>query len=267
MKKKLLFVLLVCSALHVSAKVIDTLPRVFFAKFNDSASYALGYNVGQNLQQRYPNMNVDVMMDAMRQAFTLKPSGIDVNLTNQIMTEYIRLENEKLTKAQKEFLETNKTKEGVITTASGLQYKVLTAGTGAKPKREDVVKVHYQGRLIDGTVFDDSYQRGMPAEFPLTGVIAGWTEGLQYMPVGSKYQLYIPAALGYGDGGSGQLIKPGSTLVFDVELLDIVKQQPAPAAQSADKGLKPTTVNGNKPTTVKPTTVKPKTVAKPVKKN
>jgi FKBP-type peptidyl-prolyl cis-trans isomerase FklB len=120
------------------------------------------------------------------------------------------------------FLAENAKKAGVIVTASGLQYEVLTQGDGEKPSRASTVRTHYHGTLIDGTVFDSSYNRGQPAEFPVGGVIAGWTEALQLMPVGSKYRLYIPHQLAYGERGAGASIAPFSALVFDVELLAIV---------------------------------------------
>jgi len=124
------------------------------------------------------------------------------------------------------FLEANKTKEGVVTLPSGLQYKVLQAGTGPKPAATDTVVCNYRGTLLDNTEFDSSYKRGQPATFPVGGVIKGWTEALQLMPVGSKWQLFIPADLAYGDRGAGGQIGPGATLIFEVELLSI---------QSADK--------------------------------
>jgi FKBP-type peptidyl-prolyl cis-trans isomerase FklB len=121
------------------------------------------------------------------------------------------------------FLAENKSKSGVTTTASGLQYEVVKMGNGEKPTTESMVKVHYTGTLIDGTEFDSSVKRNQPAEFPVSGVIAGWTEALQLMPVGSKFKLYIPQNLAYGENGAGDIIKPYSTLIFDVELLEILK--------------------------------------------
>jgi len=124
--------------------------------------------------------------------------------------------------ADKKFLEENAKKEGVVTTASGLQYKVLTAGTGARPASGNAeVEVHYEGKLINGTVFDSSYKRGEPITFFLNQVIAGWTEGVQLMPVGSTYELYIPSELGYGARGAGGVIPPNATLIFKVELLKV----------------------------------------------
>ena len=122
-----------------------------------------------------------------------------------------------------EFLAANKAKPGVTVTASGLQYEVIKMGTGPKPTAENTVKVHYTGTLIDGTKFDSSYDRNEPAQFPVSGVIAGWTEALQLMPVGSKFKLVLPQAIAYGATGAGEVIKPYSTLVFEVELLEIVK--------------------------------------------
>ena len=123
--------------------------------------------------------------------------------------------------AGEQFLATNKSRQGVVTLADGVQYEILTAGTGAKPKATDKVLVHYHGTLIDGTVFDSSVDRGEPIAFPLNGVIAGWTEVLQLMPVGSKWRVYIPYQLAYGDRGAGGAIQPFSTLIFDIELLEI----------------------------------------------
>jgi FKBP-type peptidyl-prolyl cis-trans isomerase FklB len=132
--------------------------------------------------------------------------------------------SEKNKKAGEVFLNDNKKKQGVITLPNGLQYKVIVEGTGASPRDSSIVKVNYKGTLIDGREFDSSYKRGEPAQFPLNQVIKGWTIGLQLMKVGAKYQFFIPSDLGYGDNGAGELIQPGSTLIFEVELIDIVKK-------------------------------------------
>jgi FKBP-type peptidyl-prolyl cis-trans isomerase FklB len=136
-------------------------------------------------------------------------------LDKEIFKDYIQ-QNEA-------FLTTNKEKSGVITTASGLQYEVIKMGTGPKPTPESTVKVHYAGTLIDGTEFDSSIKRNEPAQFPVGGVIAGWTEALQLMPVGSRFKLYLPQSIAYGATGAGEVIKPYSTLIFEVELLEIVQ--------------------------------------------
>jgi FKBP-type peptidyl-prolyl cis-trans isomerase len=135
--------------------------------------------------------------------------------------EKMKVAGEMNKKEGAEFLEANKTKEGVVTLPSGLQYKILTEGTGPKPAASDTVVCNYRGTLISGTEFDSSYKRGQPASFPVNGVIKGWTEALQLMPVGSKWQLFVPAELGYGDRGAGGEIGPGATLIFEVELLSI----------------------------------------------
>jgi FKBP-type peptidyl-prolyl cis-trans isomerase FklB len=132
-----------------------------------------------------------------------------------------KVEGEKNKKEGEAFLEANKKKEGVVTLPSGLQYKILKAGTGAKPTAKDTVKVNYRGTLIDGTEFDSSYKGGKPVEFPLGQVIKGWIEGIQLMPVGSKWQLFIPSNLAYGERGGGQMIGPNAALIFEVELLSI----------------------------------------------
>jgi len=142
-----------------------------------------------------------------------------------VFDKLMNMKSEKATanlKAGEDFLEQNKKREGVMTTASGLQYEVLTEGSGAKPKATDKVKCHYHGTLINGSIFDSSVQRGQPATFPLNMVIKGWTEALQLMSVGSKYRLFLHPSLAYGERQTGSVIGPNSTLIFDVELLDIV---------------------------------------------
>ena len=167
----------------------------------NSLSFQLGTSVAQYLMQ-YGEKELN---------YEEFKAGIDLVMN---MSAKAKEEGEK-------FLAENAKREGVKTTASGLQYEVLEATLGQKPKATDSVRVHYEGTLIDGTVFDSSYQRGEPIEFPLNGVIKGWTEGLQLMPVGSKYKRYIPYELGYGERGAGQSIPPFATLIFTVELLEI----------------------------------------------
>src|SRR6202023_2964907 len=135
-----------------------------------------------------------------------------------------------------EFLAANKAKDGVVTLPSGLQYKILTAGTGPKPTASDTVVCNYRGTLISGTEFDSSYKRGQPASFPVNGVIKGWTEALQLMPVGSKWQLFVPSDLGYGDRGAGADIGPGATLIFEVELLSIQDKNDKNQDKNTNKG-------------------------------
>ena len=201
----------------------------------DSISYSIGLFMAQSLkQQGLTDLNTALLMRGMNDALKGQPGLLTMDQAGQCMNAFqskqmavrnaegikVSAENKKVGTA---FLTENKAKAGVITTASGLQYSVEKEGTGAKPTATDRVKVHYTGRLLDGKVLDSSVERG-PAEFGVTEVIKGWTEALQLMPVGSKWKLYIPSDLAYGDRGAGQDIKPGSTLVFDVELLDIVKQ-------------------------------------------
>lgn len=193
----------------------------------DKVSYSLGLSIASNLiSSGVKTINMEAFNDALSTVFAGKMPEIMPDEANNILQDYF----EKLQKAQgdaakeagAQFLAENKNKEGVVTLSSGLQYKILKAGNGPKPKASDTVKCHYEGRLINGQVFDSSIKRGEPAEFPVSGVIAGWVEALQLMPVGSKWQLYIPSELAYGSHGAGQSIGPNETLIFDVELLAIV---------------------------------------------
>lgn len=219
----------------------------------DSVSYSIGVFMAQNLkQQGITDLNDALLMrgldDALKSKATLLSQDQCGQVMNSFMQKQMAVRNAEGMKASAEnkkagtaFLAENKAKAGVVTTASGLQYMVEKEGTGAKPAATDRVRVHYTGRLLDGKVFDSSVERG-PAEFGVNEVIKGWTEALQLMPVGSKWKLYIPSDLAYGDRGAGADIKPGSTLVFDVELLDLVK--PAQAEPEADKaGLQPVKSN------------------------
>jgi len=199
----------------------------------DSNMYALGMQIGRSLKDQGVDLNVEVLADGMRDFLAGTPKLSDAQfqacMTDLQQQAMSKMQAEQLAKGGankargEKFLADNKTKDGVKTTASGLQYKVIKEGTGKKPSKENTVKVHYTGTTIDGKVFDSSVERGEPIEFPLSGVIAGWTEGVALMPVGSKYTLYIPSNLAYGEQGASQSIGPNETLIFEVELLDITK--------------------------------------------
>ena len=200
----------------------------------DKLSYGLGLGIGQqSAQMNIEGLNIDDFADAIRDVINGNDLKVEHREAQQIVQNYFAEQEKKLQaeraekgKAAKEagekYLAENAKKEGIITTASGLQYKVLKEGTGKQPKATDKVRCHYEGFLIDGTVFDSSVQRGEPAVFPLDGVIVGWTEGLQLMREGGKYRFFIPYKLGYGEGGAGASIPPFATLVFDVELLEVL---------------------------------------------
>jgi FKBP-type peptidyl-prolyl cis-trans isomerase FklB len=198
----------------------------------------VGYAIGAQIGAQLAMTKDDIDSKALVAGLTDAMNGTTLKLTDQQMQEAKMAFQKKVQdKAQKEmtklaeankadgekFLAENKTKEGVVTLPSGLQYKVIQAGTGATPTAADTVVTHYTGTLINGQVFDSSVQRGEPATFPVNGVIAGWTEALQHMKVGAKWQLFIPAELAYGERGAGQTIAPNSTLIFDIELLEIKK--------------------------------------------
>ena len=200
----------------------------------DKLSYGLGLGIGQQLaQMNIEGLNIDDFADAIRDVINGNKLKVEHREAQQIVQNYFAEQEKKMQaeraekgKAAKEegekYLAENAKKEGIVTTASGLQYKVLKEGTGMQPKATDKVRCHYEGFLIDGTVFDSSVQRGEPAVFPLDGVIVGWTEGLQLMREGGKYRFFIPYKLGYGEGGAGASIPPFATLVFDVELLEVL---------------------------------------------
>lgn len=193
----------------------------------DKVSYSLGLSITSNLiSSGIKTINQEAFNDAMNSVFAGQMPEIMPDEANNILQTYFeKIQNEKGKEAKEageKFLAENKTREGVVTLESGLQYKILNEGSGAKPTANDTVKCHYEGRLINGQVFDSSIRRGEPAEFPVGGVIAGWVEALQLMPVGSKWQLYIPSELAYGQHGAGAAIGPNETLIFDVELLEII---------------------------------------------
>ena len=192
----------------------------------DKISYALGLSMGQNLMgSGVTSLNYQDLAQGIEDVLTKQQPKISYQEAQQVLGQFFQELEAKIAGAAKaegeKFLAENKKREGVQVTASGLQYEVLEATIGQKPKATDTVKVHYEGTLIDGTVFDSSYQRGESISFPLNGVIKGWTEGLQLMSIGSKYKFYIPYQLAYGERGAGQQIPPYAALIFTVELLGI----------------------------------------------
>lgn len=187
-------------------------------------SYAIGQEIGKNFQADGVELDMDSLVAGIKDALAKAKPKYDEVACTKALQQLSEARAGAMMKDQKTFLEENKKAEGVTTLPSGLQYKVLKAGTGATPTASDTVRTHYEGKLIDGTIFDSSIRRGEPAEFPVEGVIAGWTEALQKMKVGDKWQLVIPSELAYGEAGAGGLIPPHATLIFDIELLDIAKQ-------------------------------------------
>ncbi|EKY03617.1 putative peptidyl-prolyl cis-trans isomerase, FKBP-type [Hoylesella saccharolytica F0055] len=200
----------------------------------DKISYALGLGIGRQLLQMGANeLSIDDFSQAIKDVIGGAELKVNDTEAQQIVQDFFQKQEEKQRAAAAEkgktakvdgekYLAENAQKEGVVTLPSGLQYKVLREGNGKKPKATDQVKCHYEGMLVDGTMFDSSVQRGEPATFPLNGVIAGWTEGLQLMQEGAKYRFFIPYQLGYGERGAGSSIPPFATLVFDVELIEVV---------------------------------------------
>ena len=209
----------------------------------DSLSYAIGLSVANFYkQQNITNINTALVMRAINDVNKGGKQALDEQAANQCIVTFMqKAKADKASVAKKQgeqFLAVNKSKPGVVTTPSGLQYLVMKEGTGPKPALTDMVRVHYHGTLIDGKVFDSSVERGKPIELSVNGVIPGWTEALQMMPVGSKWKLFIPSSLAYGDQQAGPMIAPGSTLVFEVELLDIVKAKTDTPAAGADSTQK-----------------------------
>src|SRR5436190_3727545 len=209
-----------------------------FKDQRDKVSYAIGMQIGFNLARQKVDINPDVLATGIKDSLAGKPQ-LTPDQVKDIMAQFEKdMEQKQKQLGEKnkadgaKFLEENKKKPGVKTTASGLQYKVEKEGTGPQPKATDMVTVNYRGTLIDGTEFDSSYKRGQPATFPLNGGIKGWTEGLQLMKQGSKYQFVVPSNLAYGERSVGPDIAPNATLIFEVELLD-VKPPPTPAPQAS----------------------------------
>jgi FKBP-type peptidyl-prolyl cis-trans isomerase FklB len=227
--KSIFIVLLGLCLLVPQVQAADT---VTIKSQKEKVSYTLGIDVAKSLKQLGVEVDTDIFIKGVKDALTgTKPLLTDDEMQNVMTTfkqemsakqvEKMKALGEKNKKEGEAFLAENKKKSGVKTTASGLQYKVIKEGTGKTPKKTDKVNCNYQGTLIDGTEFDSSYKRGQAATFPVEGVIPAWTEALQMMKVGSKWQLFVPAKLGYGERGAGPLIGPNAVLVFTVELLSI----------------------------------------------
>ena len=227
----------------------------------DKFSYALGMNIASGLGANLKKQNVEVDWSLVAQGLKDGASGGKTRLTEdeakavltEVQNDVRKEQQEKMKEAADKnktegqaFLAANKDKEGVKTTASGLQYKVITEGTGPKPTATDTVVCNYKGTLIDGKEFDSSYKRGEPATFPVSGVIKGWTEALQLMPVGSKWQLFIPSDLAYGERGAGAEIGPNSTLIFEVELISIKPKEAGSKSDGKKDESKPQDQNQDK---------------------
>jgi FKBP-type peptidyl-prolyl cis-trans isomerase FklB len=228
MNKLIIFGIALILVACQTQETIDTSVDTELSTQLDSVSYLLGYNYAKGLKSNTGQTELDrtSFLTAIQRVFDGKESEISDELASDFMNTYFKkLKQEQSAVVRKEgdeFLAENMTKEGVEVTESGLQYKVITKGSGEIPTEGDKVKVHYTGKLINGTVFDSSIERGTPAEFATNQVIKGWTEALMMMNVGSKWELVIPADLAYGDRGTGP-IPAGSTLLFEVELLEIIK--------------------------------------------
>lgn len=213
----------------------------------EKVSYMIGHQIGSNLKRDGIEIDQTLLNNGLKDALAGTKSPITAEEQQKLMQDLQKglrekaeakrkADGEKNVAEGKKFLEENKKKTGVVTTASGLQYKILTEGKGESPKATDTVKTHYKGTLLDGTEFDSSIKRGQPATFPVNGVIKGWTEALQMMKPGAKWQLWIPAELGYGDRGAGDQIGPNAMLTFEVELIEIVKKEEKSAAATPPAG-------------------------------
>ena len=232
--KKGIFYLLALSIVFASASCSQGgAQKVKLETSIDSVSYAIGVVLGKGSQEQLKTLpgEGDINREIMAAAYTNVIKNNEIVISDEeasgIINNFVDQSSRKVAQKNLEegnaFLEKNKAREGVVTTASGLQYEIITEGTGAKPTADDQVRVHYHGTLIDGTVFDSSVDRGEPIVFGVGQVIPGWTEALQLMPVGSKWKIFIPADLGYGERGAGADIGPNAVLIFEVDLLEIVK--------------------------------------------
>lgn len=226
------FYLIAAVALVLSSQCAFADDNVKLVTEKDKISYSIGMDIGGSFKAREMDVDVELLYKGIEASYKGEKTALSPDEAKNILMEYGKRLREKQTalaqkkgennkKEGEDFLTANAKKDGVITLSSGLQYKVIEEGDGASPTIDDTVETHYRGTLIDGTEFDSSYKRGKPAVFPVKGVIAGWTEALQKMKVGAKWQLFIPSDLAYGERGSGPQIGPNSTLIFDIELLGI----------------------------------------------
>jgi len=235
MRRVLVAVAVVAMALALASCGGDSVaPKKQLTTFEERSSYAIGQNVGGSLKGTNMTIDIPAFVQGVRDTLEGRKPLLTAEEAMAVMQEFSQKARDAEMKKREEqsaknieegkaFLETNKARTGVVTTASGLQYEVITQGTGPKPKPTDRVSVHYRGTLIDGTEFDSSYTRGQPATFQLDAVIPGWTEALQLMPVGSKYKVFLPSEIAYGERGAGGQIGPNATLIFEIELLSIEK--------------------------------------------
>jgi FKBP-type peptidyl-prolyl cis-trans isomerase FklB len=236
-------VLMLTMTLHAQTKKGKTVSKtktttststaVSLKSSTDSVSYAVGISLGQFMKgQGITNLNYSTLNKAIDQTIKGQPTLMNADQANQVMSRLAEAKMKNAAEPEKEkgreFLVKNKARKEVVETPSGLQYEILVKGNGPIPKREDTVTAHYKGALLSGKEFDNSYKRGEPLTIPVAGVIPGWTEALTMMPVGSKWKLYVPSSIGYGDFGAGQDIPGGATLVFEVELLGIANKKTQP---------------------------------------
>lgn len=224
------FIWVVCLGVVLMACQSKTQDKVDLKSQKDKVSYSIGVDIGRNLKRQNLDLNPVIVGAGIRDIFdSLKIQMSDSDMTQVMMAFQTEMREkqqrqtrelgERNKKAGADFLAANKTKQGVVTLPDGLQYKVIKTGTGPKPKASDSVTVHYRGTLVDGTEFDNTLKRGGPETFPLKDVVKGWSEAIQMMNIGSKWEIYIPSDLGFGEQGAGSVIPPNSVLIFEVELL------------------------------------------------
>lgn len=249
MKKILVLSSALVSIVMLSACTPQATGGVASKKSLDTDKDKASYSVGVNMAQSFKGSETVVDMSVLFQGFQDQIAGKDLLLSDSLRTAAVQALGKSMQEARvanvkikgDSVLAANKAKEGVVVTESGLQYRIIAAGTGEKPQASDLVTAHYEGKLVDGTVFDSSKKRGKPIDFPVSGVIPGWTEALQLMPVGSKWELVIPAALAYGDRSNPRSpIPPGSVLIFEVELLAIKGPASAAVPAAATSAVKAT---------------------------